>query len=74
MRARVTSSCSNVVASEVIQVTTDQTLAADQWHLYEFEAYNFTAARGLSIGRVFRQDGTHVATVAQEVLVRHRRS
>ena len=46
---------------------------ADQWHLFDFDAHNFTGARGLSIGHVFAEDGTHVATVAQEVLMRRRR-
>jgi len=43
---------------------------ADEWHLYDFTCHNFTGARGLAIGHVFRSDGTHVATVAQEVLMR----
>ena len=48
-------------------------LRADEWHLYDFDVHNFTGARGLSIGHVFAQDGVHVATVAQEVLMRQRR-
>jgi acyl-CoA thioesterase-2 len=35
---------------------------------------SYTGGRGLSIGHVFAGDGTHVATVAQEVLVRARRA
>ena len=46
---------------------------ADEWHLYDFTCHGYTGARGLSIGYVFRRDGAHVATVAQEVLVRDRR-
>lgn len=46
---------------------------ADQWHLYDFSCHAFTGARGLGIGHVFSMDGTHVATVAQEVLMRDAR-
>ena len=48
-------------------------LRADQWHLYAFPCHAFTGARGLGIGHVFSTDGTHVATVAQEVLMRDAR-
>ena len=46
---------------------------ADEWHLYDMTCHSFVGSRGLSIGHVFTQDGTHVATVAQEVLMRDRR-
>lgn len=46
---------------------------ADEWHLHEMRAETYQGARGLSLGRVFALDGTHVATVAQEVLVRRAR-
>jgi acyl-CoA thioesterase-2 len=45
-------------------------LRADRWHLYDFTCHHYVGARGLSIGHVFSADGLHVATVAQEVLVR----
>jgi acyl-CoA thioesterase-2 len=48
-------------------------LRADEWHLYDVTCHTFVGARGLSIGHVFAQDGTHVATIAQEVLVRDAR-
>jgi len=48
-------------------------LRADQWHLYDVTCHSFVGARGLSVGHVFAQDGTHVATMAQEVLVRDAR-
>ena len=48
-------------------------LRADEWHLYDFSCHAFTGARGLGIGHVFSTDGTHVATVAQEVLMRDAR-
>ncbi len=47
-------------------------LRADRWHLYDFTCHHFIGGRGLSIGHVFAADGLHVATVAQEVLVRDR--
>lgn len=47
-------------------------LRADRWHLYDFTCHHFIGGRGLSIGHVFAHDGTHVATVSQEVLVRDR--
>ena len=43
---------------------------ADQWHLYEMSCVNYVNGRGLAQGYVFSQDGVHVATVAQETLVR----
>ncbi len=48
-------------------------LRADRWHLYDFSCHHYVGGRGLSIGHVFVDDGTHVATVAQEVLVRDAR-
>jgi acyl-CoA thioesterase-2 len=51
-----------------------QPVQVDQWHLHAFRCDRFVGGRGLTIGEVFAQDGTHVATVAQEMLVRrHRR-
>lgn len=49
-------------------------LRADRWHLYDFTCQHYVGGRGLSFGHVFRHDGTHVATIAQEVLVRDARS
>jgi len=46
---------------------------ADQWHVYDFTPHTYQGARGLAIGHVFSQAGVHVATVAQEGLVRHAR-
>jgi len=47
---------------------------ADSWHLYDFTCHNYVGGRGLSIGHVFAADGVHVATVAQEVLLRGHRA
>ena len=43
---------------------------ADDWLLHDFSCHGYAGGRGLSIGHVFAQDGEHVATVAQEVLLR----
>jgi acyl-CoA thioesterase-2 len=45
---------------------------ADEWWLYDQWSPSASGARGLSIGRVFTQDGRLVATVAQEGLIRMR--
>lgn len=46
---------------------------ADEWWLYDQWSPSAGGARGLSLGRVFRDDGALVATVAQEGLIRPRR-
>ncbi|MGI8523790.1 MAG: acyl-CoA thioesterase [Nocardioides sp.] len=46
---------------------------ADQWWLYDQWSPSAQAARGLSLGSVFTEDGRLVATVAQEGLIRLRR-
>jgi len=43
---------------------------AHQWHFYEMTCHTFVGGRGLTFGYVFDANGTHVATVAQESLVR----
>ncbi len=45
-------------------------LRADAWHLYDFSCHHIGGGRGMAIGHVFAGDGTHVATVAQELLMR----
>ncbi len=45
---------------------------ADDWWLYDQWSPTATGGRGLSLARVFTQDGTLVATVAQEGLIRVR--
>jgi acyl-CoA thioesterase-2 len=46
---------------------------ADRWWLYDQWSPSASGARGLSLARVFTEDGTLVATVAQEGLIRRRR-
>jgi acyl-CoA thioesterase-2 len=43
---------------------------ADEWWLYDQWSPSASGARGLAIGQVFQADGTLVATVAQEGLIR----
>jgi acyl-CoA thioesterase-2 len=46
---------------------------ADEWHLHDFTSHAYLSSRGLSIGHVLTESGTHVATIAQEVLLRKAR-
>jgi acyl-CoA thioesterase-2 len=45
---------------------------ADEWWLYDQWSPSASGARGLALARVFTEDGTLVATVAQEWLIRMR--
>lgn len=45
-------------------------IAADQWLLYDQTSPSASGGRGLATARVFTQDGSLVATVAQEGLIR----
>jgi acyl-CoA thioesterase-2 len=47
---------------------------ADEWLLYAHDSPNLSGARGFSRGLIFARDGTLVASVAQEGLLRERRS
>jgi acyl-CoA thioesterase-2 len=47
-------------------------LQADAWHLYDFTCHGLLSSRGLAVGHVLTEAGSHVATVTQEVLLRHR--
>src|SRR5580704_2044435 len=46
---------------------------ADEWLLYAQDSPNLSGARGFARGLIFKSDGTLVASVAQEGLVRERR-
>ena len=48
-------------------------LRADEWLLYELRGGGVADGRGLAFARVFDRNGVHVASVAQEALVRDRR-
>lgn len=64
-------------APEVQPASLDHTIwfhrpiAADEWLLYDQTSPSASGSRGLATARVFSQDGTLVATVAQEGLIRH---
>ena len=45
---------------------------ADEWLLYAQDTPSASGARGFSRGSIYKQDGTLVASVAQEGLVRNR--
>ncbi len=44
----------------------------DDWILHEFKSHGLMGSRGLSIGELFSRDGVHLATIAQEILLRER--
>ena len=48
-------------------------LRADAWHLTAMVCHGIISSRGLTVGHVFTEDGVHVATISQEVLLRRRR-
>ncbi|MBM7050874.1 MULTISPECIES: acyl-CoA thioesterase II [unclassified Rothia (in: high G+C Gram-positive bacteria)] len=45
-------------------------VAADDWLLFAYESPAARGGRGLTTGSVFTRDGRHVATIAQEALLR----
>lgn len=47
--------------------------AADRCQLQAFTCHGLMSSRGVSVGYVFTTDGTHVATIVQEVLLRKQR-
>lgn len=46
---------------------------ADEWHLFQWDCHGLRGARGMTVGNLFAPDGSHIATVAQELLLRERR-
>lgn len=69
----------NVGSSRLMPASLDHTIwfhrpfRADQWWLYDQWSPSASGGRGMSLARVFTQDGRLVATVAQEGLIRLRR-
>jgi len=45
-------------------------LAGNEWQLHDFRCEGLGTPRGLALGQVFSRQGNHLATVAQEVLLR----
>jgi acyl-CoA thioesterase-2 len=42
----------------------------DDWHEHASTSDGLISSRGVSVGHVFTADGTHLATISQEVLLR----
>jgi len=49
-------------------------LQSQDWHLYDFSLQALRGNRGLAAGHIFNAAGEHIATVAQELLVRRHRN
>jgi acyl-CoA thioesterase-2 len=70
----------SVFEQEIMAASLDHALwmhrpfRADEWLLYAQESPNTHGSRGFSRGSIFTQDGTLIASVAQEGLIRERRS
>ncbi|MCZ7627724.1 MAG: thioesterase family protein [Microthrixaceae bacterium] len=62
--------------SSMVSASLDHTIwfhrsaSADAWHLHDFSCHSFVGGRGLALGHLHTAEGTHIATVAQEVLLR----
>jgi acyl-CoA thioesterase-2 len=69
-RARIEASEQRFIASLDHSVWFHSSPAVDEWHLYDVTCLAYAGGRGLTLGHVFGADGTHVATFAQEALVR----
>lgn len=67
---RVVSSPDVQVASLDHVIWFHRPASADQWFLYDQHSPSASRARGLSVARVFAEDGAMVATIAQEGLIR----
>ena len=44
----------------------------DDWVLHDFQGHGVVGGRGLTVGQVYSREGVHLATVAQEILIRER--
>ena len=45
-------------------------MRSDAWHAHDVSCHHLVGGRGLAVGHVFDEAGTHVATYSQEVLMR----
>lgn len=50
-----------------------QPVRVDEWHVQTVTCLGLTGSRGVAVGQVFAADGTHAATLSQEVVLRRRR-
>ncbi len=46
---------------------------ADEWNMHDFSCHTFVGGRGLALGHVHSVDDQHIATVAQEIVLRDNR-
>lgn len=46
---------------------------ADEWQLHVMDGHGLVGGRGLAFGQVYSRDGAHVASIAQQILLRERR-
>ena len=44
----------------------------EDWTLHDFQGHGVVGGRGLTVGQIFTRSGIHMATVAQEILIRER--
>ncbi len=78
VRAAFAAGVPDVDADEMRGISLDHTIwfhrpmRADRWHLHDMSCHHMFEGRGLAIGHVFDETGLHVATVAQEALLRPR--
>jgi acyl-CoA thioesterase-2 len=47
---------------------------ADQWLMFDMQSQGLIGPRGIAIGHVMGRDGRHIATIAQEGLLRERKT
>lgn len=75
---RVVPGTADLQDRDVVSASLDHTIwfhrpiRADAPNLHDFTCHGYVGGRGLAIGQLFAADGTHGATVAQEVLLRIR--
>lgn len=46
---------------------------ADEWQLHVIDGHGLIGGRGLAFGQIYAADGSHVASVAQQIMLRERR-
>lgn len=79
-RAALAGRYGSELADQLTGASLDHTLwfhrpfRADEWILHVVRCQRFVGSRGLTLGHAFTPDGVHVATYAQEVLLRPRRN
>lgn len=68
-----------VIEKVMVNASLDHTIwfhrpgRADQWNMHDFSCHTFVGGRGLALGHVHSLDDQHIATVAQEIVLRDNR-